>query len=90
MAKNTTATINAGVKVTDGQILNEVREAAKVFADEKLVKASIPKGHAKFIGETLPLRINGVGIVLPVDGKQYSIPESFANHLQEYLNNLTI
>lgn len=89
MAKNTTNSINAGKKVSEADLLNEIKAAAEEFKAEKLVKASVPKSYQKFVGETLPLRINGVGIVLPVDSSTHEIPESFADHLREYLNNLT-
>jgi hypothetical protein len=86
---NTTKSINEGKRVTDRELSSQIDKAAKVFSDEKKVKTSIPKSYSRFIGETLPLRINGVGIVLPVDGSTHEIPESFANQLRDYLNNLT-
>lgn len=89
MAKNSTTSIAEGVKVSDTEIQNEVKEAGKKFGDEPKQKVSIPKNYQKFIGETLPLSINGVTIVLPVDGTQHEIPETFAELLREFINNLT-
>jgi hypothetical protein len=89
MAKNTTESINEGKKVSDIEINNEVKVAAAMLADETKVKVSIPKSYSKFIGESLPICINGACIVLPVDGSTNEIPETFADLLREYLNNLT-
>jgi hypothetical protein len=89
MAKNTTATIAEGKKFSDVELQAEVKAANDVFKEERLVKTSIPKSYQKFIGETLPVGINGSFIVLPVDGTTHEIPETFADFVREYLNNIT-
>lgn len=85
---NTTKSIT-GKRVSDSELQAEIKAAAKLLTDEVKVKVSIPKSYEKFIGETLFLSINGVHIVLPVDGSAHEIPETFADQLREYLNNLT-
>lgn len=89
MARNTVESINEGQRVSENDLQAEVKEAARKLGEETKVKVSIPKSYAKFIGDTLPLGINGTFIVLPVDGTTVEIPETFADHLREYLNNIT-
>ena len=88
MAVNTTKSA-ASIKETAVRDLEvQIKDAAKALNSEKLVKASIPKAFEKNIGPTLPLGINGVQIVLPVDGKEYSVPAPFKTLLNEYIDNL--
>ena len=87
MAVNTTKSI--GAKETAIKDLEkQVKDAAAALNAEKLVKVSIPKAFEKNIGPTLLLGINGVQIVLPVDGKEYEVPSPFKAHLAEYIDNL--
>jgi hypothetical protein len=86
---NTTKTIAEVKKVSDLELNAEIKAAAQLLADEVKVKVSIPKSYGRFIGDTLPICINGACIVLPVDGSTQEIPTAFADHLREYLNNLT-
>lgn len=90
MAKNTTKSINEGKKITNAELETQLKKAAESFGKEPTVEVSVPKNFQKYIGETLPIRINGVGIVLPVDGTKHKIPQSFSEHLSDYLNNLTV
>jgi hypothetical protein len=87
MAVNTTKSI--GAKETAIKDLEkQVKDAALALKSEKLVKVSIPKAFEKNIGPTLPLGINGVMLVLPVDGKEYEVPAPFKTILLEYIDNL--
>jgi hypothetical protein len=82
--KSTTAQKETAVKELDAQ----VKAAALALKAEKLVKVSIPKAFEKHIGPTLLLGINGVQIVLPVDGKEYEVPSPYKAQLNEYIDNL--
>lgn len=66
----------------------QVRDAAVRLKAEKMVKVSIPKGYEKFTGPTVPFGINGVMIVLPVDGQEYDVPAPYKAHVQAFLDNL--
>lgn len=88
MAVNTTKSATTLKETAVRELDNQIKVAAKALKSEKLVKASIPKAFEKNIGPTLPLGINGVQIVLPVDGKEYEIPASFKKLLNEYIDNL--
>jgi hypothetical protein len=88
MAVNTTKLAANQKETAERDLEKQVKEAAAALKAEKLVKASIPKALEKHIGPTLLLGINGVQIVLPVDGKEYEIPTPFKTVLNEYIENL--
>lgn len=89
MAVNTSKSVSAAQKETaEKDLEKQVKEAAEKLNAEKLVKVSIPKVLEKHIGPVLPLGINGVMLVLPVDGKDYEVPAPFKTILTEYLDNL--
>lgn len=87
MAKNTTKSMNEP-QVTDKDLQEQINKAGAAFKGEKKVKVSIPKALQKHLGPTLPIGVNGVFIVLPVDGTTHEVNETHAAHLQEYLNGL--
>lgn len=84
---NTTTSVKAK-EVTDKELEAQVKKAAAAVKDTKKEKISIPTVLQRHIGATLPLSINGVPIVVPVDGKEYEIPAPYAVLLREYLEAL--
>jgi hypothetical protein len=86
---NTTKSVTES-KVSDAQLQADIKRAAQIFKGEKMKSVSINKNYQKFIGTELPMRINGVLIVLPVDGTKHNVPETFANHIEDYLSNITM
>lgn len=87
---NTSKSINgqAVKEASQRELENQVKEAAKRLQAEKMVKVSIPKGYEKFVGPTVPFGINGVMIVLPVDGQEYEVPAPFKEHVQAFLDSV--
>lgn len=85
--QNTTKTLG-NAKVSDADLKRELDKAKASFDGEKLVKVSIPKILEGSVGQTLFVGVNGVFVNIPVDGKEYEIPETLANHAKAYLNNL--
>ena len=88
MAVNTTKSTTIQKETAVKELEAQVKAAAAALNSEKLVKVSIPKAFEKNIGPTLYLGIQGVSIVLPVDGKEYEVPSPFKAHLTEYIDNL--
>lgn len=88
MAVNTTKSTQSMQATAIKELEKQVKEAAQRLNAEKLVKVSIPKALERHIGPTLLIGINGVQIVLPVDGKDYEVPAPFKAQLNEYLDNL--
>lgn len=87
MATNTSKSLNAS-PIKDADFQRDLEVAMKKFDGEKKVKRKINPSIAQKVGSTLPMSINGVTLVLPVDGTQFEIPETFAAHLDEWLANL--
>lgn len=85
--QNTTKSL-ANKAVSDADLAKELSKAKSAFSNEKLVKISIPKVLEGSIGKTLFVGVNGVFVNIPVDGKEYEIPETLANHAKDYMNNL--
>lgn len=87
MAINSTKSIGQA-KVTDSDLQKQISELGGVFKGEKKRKVSIPKALIPQLGSELFLGINGVSIVIPIDGKSHEVPETFAAHVDTYLENL--
>jgi hypothetical protein len=88
MAVNTTKTVGQS-KVTDADLQKQIEKLGGTFKGEKKRKVSIPKALIPQLGTELFFGINGVSIVIPVDGKSHEIPETFADHVEKYLENLS-
>lgn len=88
MAVNTTKSVAKAQETAVKDLEASIKQALVQLKAEKTVKVSIPKAFEKAIGPTLPLGINGVMIVLPVDGKDYEVPAPFKDHLKDYLDNI--
>jgi hypothetical protein len=89
MANTTKSIGSAAAKETAiTELEAQVKAAAAAFKGEKLVKVSIPKVLEKHIGPVLYVGVQGVSIVLPVDGNDYEVPATFRDHVKQYLDNL--
>ena len=90
MAINTSKSMGGqAVKETAIKDLEKsIRESADKLKAEKMVKVSIPKAFEKFTGPTVPFGINGVMIVLPVDGQEYDVPLPYKEHVKSFVDNL--
>lgn len=75
-------------QISDAQLNKELTKAKAAFSGEKKVKFSIPKVLAKDFGPTLFVGVNGVFVNIPVDGKEYEIPETLATHAKRTIDNL--
>jgi hypothetical protein len=88
MAVNTTKSVAKAQETAVKDLEASIKLAAAQLKSEKLVKVSVPRAFEKAIGPTLYLGIQGVSIVLPVDGKDYEVPAPFSVILKEYLDNI--
>lgn len=55
---------------------------AEKYKKEPLVEVSISPLYANEFSRNMPVVLNGVRINIPVDGKSYKIPQSFAMEVQ--------
>ena len=80
----------ANKKVVEADIhKNEVMEAergrrslGKKFREEERVSVSIPPLYKPYFGKVMTVSINGISCAIPVDGKTYQVPKSFAEEAQ--------
>lgn len=90
MAINTSKSMGgqAVKEVAIKDLEKSIKDSAEKLKAEKMVKVSIPKAFEKFVGPTVPFGINGVMIVLPVDGQEYDVPLPYKEHVKAFIDNL--
>jgi anti-sigma factor RsiW len=86
---NSTKSVNEAPQLTDAELNEQIKQLGEVFSSEKTREIAIPVHYQKHVGPTWFVGINGVSMNIPVDGKKYALPESFATLLQDAMNNLT-
>ncbi len=86
--KTTTTSSAAKPIVNEAELKKQLAKAAQTFKEEEKVKVRIPEVLKSSIGKTLLVGVNGVFVNIPVDGKSYELPKTFADHVDTYLNNL--
>lgn len=86
MAKvNTSKSVTKGKTITDSDLKKQIQKGSKEIREAKHVKFSIPKEMARYVGSEMFISINGTFVNIPVDGKEYSIPEPLARLGQQTL-----
>lgn len=55
------------------------QSAAQHYKDQEKVEVSISPLYRPYFGNVMTIIINGVYCALPVDGRTYKLPKSFAN-----------
>ena len=79
----------ANKKLTEAQVVEESnRNVAKFekgrrglsekFKKEEKVSVAIPPLYKPYFGKVMTISINGISCAIPVDGKTYTVPKSFA------------
>lgn len=58
------------------------RKLAEVYKNEKKKTVSISPLYKPYFGKVMTVTINGISCAVPVDGKTYSIPASFAEEVE--------
>ena len=86
---NSTKSVNEAPALSDAELADQIKMLGEMFASQKKRAIAIPTHYQKHVGPTWFVGINGVSMNIPVDGKKYEIPESFAELLQDAMNNLT-
>lgn len=86
---NTTKSMTEAGALTDAELKRITKAAEVAFGKQKQVEISVPIGLQKALGTEFYVGVNGVGVVIPVDGKTYKIPEVLAKHAQRMINRLT-
>lgn len=79
----------ANKKTTEAEIIKESdmdvtkaemgrRTLGEKFKNEEKVPISIPPLYKPYFGRVMTVTINGISCAIPVDGKTYKVPASFA------------
>ena len=79
----------ANKKVTEAEIVKESdknvataergrRSLGVKFREEEKDSVSIPPLYKPYFGKVMTISINGISCAIPVDGKTYKVPKSFA------------
>lgn len=82
------ATARKPVDVTEEPKLEKINERqvqltmANKYKQEPLVEVAISPLYANEFSRNMPVVLNGVRINIPVDGRPYKIPQSFAMEVQ--------
>ena len=79
--KNTEAEIikESNVNVTKAEAGR--RALGEKFRNEEKVPVSISPLYKPYFGKVMTVTINGISCAVPVDGKTYTIPKSFAEEV---------
>ena len=91
--KKKTEDINTEVRVTEAEVMKESdmlvievekgrRALASKFRNEEKVDIKIPPLYKPYFGRIMTVSINGISCAIPVDGKNYKVPKSFAEEAQ--------
>lgn len=84
--KNTSP--NSTKSMTNAELGLEVKRLRAEIEKEDKVKVSIPKAFQAQLGPSLFVGVNGNKVIVPVDGKEYALPKTLAQHVKDYVNNL--
>ncbi len=60
----------------------ERRKLSEFFKKQEKVPVSISPLYKPYFGKVMTVTINGISCAVPVDGKTYKIPESFAEEVE--------
>lgn len=93
MSKKTVVNTVSGVassQVTEAQYNRDIKNAEQLLGSFPKVKFSIPKQLSQYLGSELIVTIEGVSIHIPVNGKEYEIPEPFEPVAKYTLSHLNV
>ena len=65
----------------------ERKQLAKKFKEQKTVPVQISPLYQPYFGKVMTVTINGISIAVPVDGRTYKIPASFAEEVKVRIYN---
>lgn len=87
---NTTESVKEaqkGKKPTKADIEKSITKYESVLGKQKVMKLSIPKAMSSVLQNPLFVSVNGVSMVIPIDGEEHWIPEVLYNHAVSVINN---
>ena len=98
MAINTVKSINEGNgeqetiirrgKKSQVQISKELKDGIKQAVEEEMVEVTIPVALSGRMGNPYGFGVNGITVLIPIDGKPHKIPKAHAKRLAEIMANI--
>ena len=83
-ANNTT--LSAGTASVTQKLAADVNKAqarkhelAQAYSQEKKVRVTGSPMYSPYFGNNMPIQINGISVYVPLDGRAYEIPKTFAD-----------
>jgi hypothetical protein len=81
--------VNSTKSLSESELKIEIVRQTAESKKEKKVKVSIPAVLQKQLGAQLFVGVNfGTQYRVPVDGEEYEVPETIANHVKKVLKEL--
>ena len=74
---NTTQLTNANNRKLE-ELKQKRMSLAEEYKNEPKVKVKGAPAYQAHFGTSMPIMLNGIGVYVPLDGRSYEIPESFA------------
>lgn len=84
----TTAQLTSIVKDRGTKLEGKRRNLAEYYKNEPKVLVSGAPSYAPHFGNNMPIQINGILVHVPLDGMQYSIPQTFAAEFYDRLSKI--
>lgn len=85
-AKTTNTTLSAGTASVTRKLSAEVNaaqarkhELSEYYKNEKKVRVTGSPMYRPYFGNNMPIQINGIMVYVPMDGRTYEIPKTFAD-----------
>lgn len=70
------------------QISKELKDGVKQAVAEEMVEVTIPMALKGKMGDPYGFAVNGVTVLIPIDGQPHKIPKSHARRLAEVMANI--
>ena len=84
----TTAELSGIVKDRGMKLEGKRRNLVEYYKNEPKVLVSGAPSYAPYFGNNMPIQINGILVHVPLDGTQYTIPQTFAAEFYDRLSKI--
>lgn len=81
-ASNKDAALDAKIQKEYMSAQTRKKELLHTYKDEAKVSIHLSPMYRPYMGNVLTMTINGITVAVPVDGKTYTVPKTFAEHIE--------
>lgn len=93
--RNANTTLSAGTASVTQKLAADVTKAqarkhelAQAYAKEKKVKVTGSPMYRPYFGNNMPIQVNGIMVYVPLDGRTYEIPKTFADVFKNRISRI--